>query len=107
MVGRKKGPARRGWIASIHAGAASPVTSPIFASRSKYGAARSLAFCFALTSSVLAPLQAAAEPATRAAQLPELPAIPSLEVSRPAPAELEELDARLAKLCSADEAERE
>lgn len=39
--------------------------------------------------------------------MPELPAIPSIEVPRPAPADLEELDARLAKLCSADEAERE
>jgi len=39
--------------------------------------------------------------------LPELPAIPSLEVARPTPADLEELDARLAKLCSADDAERD
>lgn len=39
--------------------------------------------------------------------LPELPAIPSLEVPRPTPADLQELDARLAKLCSTDEAERD
>ena len=39
--------------------------------------------------------------------MPELPTIPSLEIARPAPADLEELDARLGKLCSADEAERE
>ena len=39
--------------------------------------------------------------------LPELPTIPSLEVPRPAPADLEELDARLAKLCSAEESERD
>ena len=40
-------------------------------------------------------------------RLPELPLIPSLEVPRPTPADLEELDARLTKLCSSDEAERE
>jgi len=39
--------------------------------------------------------------------LPELPAIPSLELPRPTPAELEELDTRLAKLCSSDAAERD
>jgi len=39
--------------------------------------------------------------------LPELPTIPSLEVPRPTPADLQELDARLAKLCSSDEAERD
>jgi len=39
--------------------------------------------------------------------LPELPPIPSLEVPRPTPAELQELDARLAKLCSLDDAERD
>ncbi|MEO8918118.1 MAG: hypothetical protein ABI488_11865 [Polyangiaceae bacterium] len=39
--------------------------------------------------------------------MPELPAIPSIEVPRPAPADLDELDARLAKLCSPDESERE
>ena len=51
---------------------------------------------------------AAAESATKTAErLPELPAIPSLEVPRPAPADLEELDARLKKSCSNDEAERE
>jgi hypothetical protein len=52
--------------------------------------------------------RASAEPATKAPEhLPELPTIPSLEVPRPAPADLEELDARLIKLCSEDEAERE
>jgi tetratricopeptide (TPR) repeat protein len=51
---------------------------------------------------------AAADSVSKAAErLPELPAIPSLEVPRPAPADLEELDARLTKLCSDDEAERE
>ncbi|HWZ88693.1 MAG TPA: hypothetical protein VNW92_07580, partial [Polyangiaceae bacterium] len=50
---------------------------------------------------------AAADPVSKAERLPELPAIPSLEVPRPAPADLEELDARLTKLCSEDEAERE
>lgn len=51
---------------------------------------------------------AAPESASKAAErLPELPAIPSLELARPAPADLEELDARLSKLCSDDEAERE
>ena len=68
---------------------------------------RRLACCLALTSSALFAPTAAAEPTTRAAQLPELPAIPSLEVPRPAPADLEELDARLTKLCSAEESERE
>jgi tetratricopeptide (TPR) repeat protein len=36
-----------------------------------------------------------------------LPAIPSLEVALPAPPDLEDLDAHLSKLCSADETERE
>jgi len=44
---------------------------------------------------------------TAAERLPELPAIPSLEVPRPAPADLEELDARFGRLCSADETERD
>jgi hypothetical protein len=62
----------------------------------------------ALTSgALLVPLPAAAESSSKSAPLPELPAIPSLEVARPSPADLEELDARLAKLCSGDEAERE
>ncbi|HET7542131.1 MAG TPA: hypothetical protein VFK05_19825, partial [Polyangiaceae bacterium] len=39
--------------------------------------------------------------------LPELPTVPSLEVPRPTPADLEELDARLEKLCSSDEAVRD
>jgi len=57
-------------------------------------------------SALLVAAAAGAEPSSKAA-LPELPAIPSIEVARPAPAELEELDTRLAKLCSVDEAERE
>ena len=40
-------------------------------------------------------------------RLPELPAIPSLELPRPTPADLEELDTRLGKLCSTDDATRE
>ncbi len=39
--------------------------------------------------------------------MPELPAIPSLELARPAAADTEELDARLHKLCSSDASERE
>lgn len=77
------------------------------AHRARY-AARWLAYCLALTGSALFALTPArAEASNKGAQLPELPAIPSIEVPRPAPADLEELDARLAKLCSADEAERE
>ena len=50
----------------------------------------------------------ATDSTTKSAEhLPELPAIPSLEVPRPAPADLEDLDARLGKLCSNDESERE
>ncbi len=49
-----------------------------------------------------------ADPSAKPSQpLPELPPVPSLEIARPAPADLEELDARLTKLCSADEAERD
>jgi len=48
-----------------------------------------------------------AESAKAGEHLPELPAIPSLEVPRPAPPDLEELDARLSKLCSAEPAERD
>jgi tetratricopeptide (TPR) repeat protein len=40
-------------------------------------------------------------------KLPELPTIPSLELPRPAPADLEELDGRLKKVCSDDDSERE
>ncbi|MEP7051468.1 MAG: hypothetical protein ABJB12_14000 [Pseudomonadota bacterium] len=70
--------------------------------------ARRLVYRLAVASStLLIPLGAAAEPASKTAQLPELPAIPSIELGRPAAADLEELDARLAKLCSADEGERE
>jgi tetratricopeptide (TPR) repeat protein len=57
---------------------------------------------------VLGAFRAGAEPVAKAPErLPELPTIPSLELARPTPADLEELDARLAKLCSEDEAERE
>ena len=49
-----------------------------------------------------------AEPPVKSGdRLPELPTIPSVEVARPAPADLEELDARLTKLCSSDETERD
>jgi hypothetical protein len=41
------------------------------------------------------------------ARLPELPPVPSLELARPAPADLEELDTRLGKLCSNDQGERD
>jgi hypothetical protein len=52
--------------------------------------------------------RAEAQGSTKSSErLPELPAIPSIEVPRPSPADLEELDARLGKLCSSDEAERE
>ncbi len=113
MVGRKKDPARRAWIASTRAGAASLVTSPIFASRIEQRALRralswvltgSLALGYTWLSAV--PSQAAGAPKL-GEHLPELPAIPSLELARPTPAELEELDARLAKLCSSDEAQRD
>jgi tetratricopeptide (TPR) repeat protein len=45
--------------------------------------------------------------AKASARLPELPPVPSLELARPAPAELEELDTRLGKLCSNDLGERD
>jgi tetratricopeptide (TPR) repeat protein len=51
--------------------------------------------------------RADAAPPKPSEHLPELPAIPGLEVARPAPADLEELDARLTKLCSSDEGERD
>jgi tetratricopeptide (TPR) repeat protein len=62
-----------------------------------------LPLAWALLSATPAP----ADTAKPSERLPELPAIPSLEVPRPAPADLEELDARLTKLCSADAAERD
>jgi hypothetical protein len=88
------------------------VTSPIFASRSERFAARRsaagrVAFWCALSCALLLSLQAAADPPKSNAPLPELPAIPSMEVARPAPADLEELDARLSKLCSNEAAERD
>jgi hypothetical protein len=57
---------------------------------------------------LLVPARAVADTAPKSsAALPELPAIPSIEVTRPAAADLEELDARLTKLCSSDDSERE
>src|SRR6478609_7565879 len=112
MVGHKRGPVRRAWIASTRAGAALPVTFPIFASRIEQRAARR-GWSWALAGALLGytclsalPSQAAGAPKL-AEHLPELPAIPSLELPRPTPAELEELDTRLAKLCSSDAAERD
>jgi hypothetical protein len=55
---------------------------------------------------LITPVRAAADGAARSSNpLPELPAIPSVEEPRPAPADLEELDTRLTKLCSEDEDE--
>lgn len=48
-----------------------------------------------------------AQAAKQADRLPDLPAVPSLEVPRPSPPELEDLDERLTKLCSSDEGERD
>jgi len=89
------------------------VTSPIFASRIEQRATRrgfswALAGSLALGYSWLSAAPCHAQGAPKLSEhLPELPAIPSLELPRPTPAELEELDARLSKLCSADEAERD
>ncbi|MEO6600608.1 MAG: hypothetical protein ABIQ16_12080, partial [Polyangiaceae bacterium] len=88
------------------------MTSPIFALRSESRSARLRALwllcsCLPLAWALSSALPAHAETARSSAQLPELPAIPGLEVPRPAAADLEELDARLANLCSADEAERD
>jgi hypothetical protein len=87
------------------------VTSLIFASRTEHAlrrVVRAFALCAALTGSWLVAAHALADGGAKSGErLPELPSIPSIEVPRPAPAELEELDARLAKLCSNDEAERE
>jgi len=63
--------------------------------------------CFALASVLLCVSSAAADSAKPGEHLPELPLIPSLEVPRPAATDLEELDARLNKLCSSDEGDRE
>ena len=88
------------------------MTFPIFASRIEQRAARR-GWSWALAGALLGytclsalPSQAAGAPKL-AEHLPELPAIPSLELPRPTPAELEELDTRLAKLCSSDAAERD
>jgi len=89
------------------------VIFPIFASLIEQLAARralrwSLLGACCLGSALLDATPSRAEGAARpSAQLPELPAIPSLEVPRPTPADLQDLDARLAKLCSSDEAERD
>jgi hypothetical protein len=88
------------------------VTSPIFASRTEHALGRALrafALCTTLAGSWLVAAQAFADGSAKssAERLPELPTIPSIEVARPAPADLEDLDARLAKLCSSDEADRE
>jgi len=89
------------------------VTSPIFASRIERRAARRgwswLVSCsLALACTWLGARPSHAEGAQKLAEhLPELPAIPSVEVPRPTPADLEELDARLGKLCSSDEGERD
>lgn len=56
---------------------------------------------------VLLSAKAHGDAAKSAERLPELPAIPSLEVPRPTPESLADLDERLSKLCSADDAERE
>src|SRR6187402_296306 len=102
MVGRKKGPARRASIASIRAGAASLVTSRIFASRIERAFVGLVVLGYVLLSA-----KAHGDAGKSAERLPELPAIPSLEVPRPTPESLADLDERLTKLCSADDAERE
>src|SRR5213595_1329754 len=110
MVGRKKDPVRRASIASIRAGAASLVTSPIFALPIELRARRrsrlwALTGALVLGYTCLSVAPCAADGATKpSGHLPELPAIPSVEVARPTPADLQELDARLAKLCSSDDA---
>ena len=86
------------------------MTSPIFASRteSRRTFARVWLLCgLPLVWALLGTPRARADTAKPSEHLPELPAIPSLEVPRPSPADLEELDARLGKLCSSDEAERD
>ena len=56
---------------------------------------------------VLGVAHASDTPQKAVERLPELPPVPSLEVGKPTPADLEELDGKLGKLCSADDAERE
>ena len=87
---------------------------PIFASRTERRAARR-GWSWALYGSLLGYTWLSAGPGHGYAMaapklgehLPELPAIPSLEVPRPAAADLEELDTRLGRLCSSDPAERD
>jgi len=88
------------------------VTSPIFALRIERAARRGLPW--ALTASLafgytcIRTTPSHAEGAPKLSEhLPELPAVPSLELARPTPADLEELDTRLGKLCSTDDAERD
>ncbi len=89
------------------------MTSPIFASRIEQHAVRR-GWLWALTASLAlgytwlsaAPSHAQGAPKL-SEHLPELPAIPSLELPRPTPADLEELDARLSKLCSSDDSQRD
>jgi hypothetical protein len=86
------------------------VTFPIFASRIDSPRARAvwlLGSCLPLILALSGATRARADTPKPSERLPELPAIPSLEVARPAALELEELDARLRKLCSTDEAERD
>ena len=89
------------------------MTFPIFASRIEQGAARrsarwTLAGSLAVGYLLLSAASSHAQPALKLSEhLPELPTIPSLEVPRPAAPDLEELDARLAKLCSTDDTERD
>jgi hypothetical protein len=89
------------------------VTFPIFASPIEQRAKRpgwrwALASAIVLAYLCLSVAPSHAQGAAKLAEhLPELPAIPSLEVPRPTPPDLEELDARLTKLCSGDEAERD
>ncbi|HEY3667639.1 MAG TPA: hypothetical protein VGL19_16660, partial [Polyangiaceae bacterium] len=74
--------------------------------RSARALGRALALFVSLSG--LVATQAEAQGSAKSGErLPELPAIPSIEMPRPSPADLEELDARLGKLCSSDEAERE
>lgn len=89
------------------------MTFPIFASRIEPRSPRrralwALVGSLALGYPLLTAAPGHAQPAPKLNErLPELPAIPSLEVPRPTPADLEELDGRLSKLCSADDSERD
>ncbi len=114
MVGHKKDPARH---ASDRVDTRWRSFTGDFSRFSHHGLSRARArrgLRWALTASLVlgytwlsaAPSRAAGGPKL-SEHLPELPAIPSLEVPRPTPADLEELDGRLGKLCSNDEAERD